>query len=260
MLLRAMTHRSYALNWLHPREAKVEGWWRSPNAVKTVATYEQVVNVVSNATLAPLGLSLLYFLTQSYLFQKYPTASSSHINREGRALCAAPLLASLGSAHFLLAQNKLVLADLRGLSEEGQEILLRDTTCALVAAIYADQGIAAVSAFAGEHVFPPLMKLRETVDLVQPGNALECLNSVLKAAHLLPHYRTKQVLHEGTENAEYVVGLLIGGMEMATGQGTTTQAAKSSAARAALRNSALVALLPASAKAKVLSPRVLPLF
>ena len=140
----------------------------------------------------------------------------------------------------------------------GVELLLRDTTCALVAAIYADQGIAAVSAFAGEHVFPPLMKLRETVDLVQPGNALECLNAVLKAAHLLPHYRTKQVLHEGTENAEYVVGLLIGGMEMATGQGTTTQAAKSSAARAALRNSALVALLPASAKAKVPFPRFLP--
>ena len=114
LLLRAMTHKSYAMNWLNPRAAKKVGWWRSPEAVATVGRYEQVVHIVSNSTLAALGLSLLYFLAQSYLFQKYPTASAQHLFKEGRALCAAPLVASLGSAHFLLATNKLVLADLRG--------------------------------------------------------------------------------------------------------------------------------------------------
>jgi dsRNA-specific ribonuclease len=74
----------------------------------------QVVNVVSNASMGSLGLSLLFFLSQSYLFQKYPTLSSAALNREARSLCAAPLLASLGSAHFLLTTNKLVLADVRG--------------------------------------------------------------------------------------------------------------------------------------------------
>jgi dsRNA-specific ribonuclease len=93
----------------------VAGWWRSPSAVQTVAKYEQVVNVVSNATLSSLGLSLLFFLTQSYLVQKHPTLGPGPLTREARALCAAPLLASLGSAHFLLAQNKLVLADTRGM-------------------------------------------------------------------------------------------------------------------------------------------------
>jgi hypothetical protein len=114
LLLRALTHRSHAINWLEPRESKREGWWRSPAAVATVQKYDQVINVVSNASMASLGLSLMFFLTQSYLFQKHPTLSSSALARESRALCAAPLLASLGSAHFLLTTNKLVLCDARG--------------------------------------------------------------------------------------------------------------------------------------------------
>ncbi len=56
-----------------------------------------------------------------------------------------------------------VLAAGAGLTEEAQEQILRDATCALVAAVYTDGGIAAASAFTAEHVFPALLRLRETV-------------------------------------------------------------------------------------------------
>ena len=59
-----------------------EGWWRSPAAVALVNKYDQVINVVSNASMASLGLSLLFFLAQSYLFQKHPTAAMAAIARE----------------------------------------------------------------------------------------------------------------------------------------------------------------------------------
>ena len=61
------------------------------------------------------------------------------------------------------------------------------------AAARADQGIGGVSDFAATHVFPPLLRLRETVDVVQPESHTRRLNAVLKSAHLLPYYRTKQV-------------------------------------------------------------------
>lgn len=101
---------------------------------------------------------------------------------------------------------------------------------------------------------------------------------MLKAAHLLPSFtcvflplssvshhvrpRVKQVLNAGTSNAEFVVGVLIGGMvemvkerdncfhlssrfqEMAQGRGRSSHTARVAAASAALRNPALVSLLP----------------
>jgi hypothetical protein len=58
---------------------------------------------------------------------------------------------------------------------------------------HTDKGIGAVSDFAATHVFPPLLRLRETVDIVQPESHTRQLNAALKSAHLLPYYRTKQV-------------------------------------------------------------------
>jgi hypothetical protein len=64
------------------------------------------------------------------------TPKQTHTLAQARALCAAPLLASLGSSHFLLASERLLLADVRGANEEVQEQMLRDTVCALIAAVY----------------------------------------------------------------------------------------------------------------------------
>jgi dsRNA-specific ribonuclease len=141
----------------------------------------------------------------------------------------------------------------------------------LIAAVYLDAGIAGVSEFAAQQVFPALIKLRENIELVQPESHLERLNTVLKSAHLLPYFRTKQVpfifiylllaisslevinilfqvLNEGTTNTEYIVALSVGGIEMATGRGTNTAAARNNAAAVAMQNPSLVALLPAVAK------------
>jgi dsRNA-specific ribonuclease len=57
-----------------------------------------------------------------------------------------------------------------GLNEEGQEQILRDCVCSLAAAVYLDRGIGAVSEFAAKHVFPPLIKLRETVRCYRDQN------------------------------------------------------------------------------------------
>ena len=146
---------------------------------------------------------------------------------------------------------ELIIRCAPGLDEEGQELILRDTTCALLGAIYVDSGIAAVSAFAATHVFPALLRLRDTVSEVQPNNPLDRLNSCLKGAHLLPYFRTVQVVNEGTPDAEYVVALSVGGIEMSRGRATSSATARISAAALALANPALVSLLPAAGKQQV---------
>ncbi len=50
------------------------------------------------------------------------------------------------------------------------------------------------------------------VEIVQPESALERLSNVLKSVHLLPYYNQKQVINEGSPNAEYVMALMIGGI------------------------------------------------
>ena len=188
MLLRAMTHKSYALNWVNPAKAKVPGWWKSPAAVETVEKYSEVVTVVSNSSLSVLGQSLLFFLAQSYLFQKYPTISGELLIKESRALVFHPLVASLGSAHFLLLTNQLVLADMRQKEEDITEEIVRNATFALLGAIYLDSGMVALSDFATKHVFPALFRLRDSVEVLQISH-VEKLHDAAKSIALVPRYK-----------------------------------------------------------------------
>lgn len=91
LLLRAFTHKSYAITWICPQKRE-EGWWKSPTVVKASQQYAEVINITSNASMSVLGQSLLFFLAQSYLFQKYPTMSADLLIKESRALVYHPLV------------------------------------------------------------------------------------------------------------------------------------------------------------------------
>ena len=66
-----------------------------------------------------------------------------------------------------------------GLSESSQEEIVRSATFALLAAIYLDVGLAPLSVFVSQHVFPPLLKLRDRVDVMQPVSPLDQLSAAL---------------------------------------------------------------------------------
>jgi ribonuclease III len=206
LLLRALTHRSY-LNE-HPDE-KLE----------------------DNERLEFLGDSVLDFIAAEWLYERFPEMSEGNLTRLRAGLVRNEALASYATA---IGLNQILLLG-KGEEEHGGRERARNLGGAfeaLAGALYLDQGIDAVRAFAKPWFVPVLEAMvREQSDKDAKSRLQEWSQSVL---NLTPIYRTVRVT--GPDHArEFTLEVVIGDKVYGVGTGRNKQTAAQAAAQAALK-------------------------
>jgi ribonuclease III len=205
LLQRALTHRSYINE--HPDE-KFE----------------------DNERLEFLGDSILDFIAAEWLYERFPEMSEGNLTRLRAGLVRNEALADYTRA---IGLNQMLLLG-KGEEESGGRDRLRNLGGAFEAfagAIYLDQGIDAVRAFA-KPLFAPILDemIRAQSDKDAKSRLQEWSQSVL---NLTPVYRTVRVTGPDHER-DYTLEVVIGDKVYGVGNGRNKQVAAQAAAQAAL--------------------------
>ena len=205
LLRQAFTHRSY----LNEHRGEVAG---------------------HNERLEFLGDAVLELISTHFLYEQYPHKTEGDLTAYRAALVNAVTCAhvagEIGMDEYLLLS--------RGEAKDtgrARSILLANAFEALVGAIYLDQGYDAARDFINKHLFP---KMDEIIRkrLWQDGKST-LQEKAQEHEGTTPHY---EVLREtGPDHArEYKVGVYLGSVVLADGEGKSKQEAEQSAAREAL--------------------------
>jgi ribonuclease III len=201
----ALTHRS------HTEEVPVEG------------------GELANEQMEFLGDSILGFVVSEELINRFPSY------REGRLSKLKAHLVSAAHLHTVAERLELGRFLLLGKGEElsggrTKKGLLVDTLEALLAAIYRDGGMEPVREFICRAIM-------DAVDWQQPPSSdfKSELQERLQERHIAPP-RYRVVKEHGPEHRKmFTVELLIGGKQVARGEGSSKKSAEQAAAQIALR-------------------------
>lgn len=208
LLLRALTHSSYANEHSDPR-APIE----------------------DNERLEFLGDAILDFVAARWLFAHFPDLDEGRLTSLRAALVRASTLAEFAESINLPEHLRLG----KGESESGgrhRANILSDAFEALMAALYLDQGMDAVSAYFEQMI-------ERTAPVVLHDNLDRDAKSMLQEwsqGHLSVTPRYKLVSASGPDHAKtFNVEVSLGEALSAMGSGSSKQIAEQAAARAALQ-------------------------
>jgi ribonuclease III len=189
---------------------------------------EQSLLRPNNERLEFLGDSILHTVISEYLFRNYAQKSEGEMSIIRGAL--------ISKKHALETCVKLSLANFLGFTTTDlrdsthKETALADTLEAIIAAIYLDGGLPAVTEFIARHVLPQNMEAFLKKDLEHPKNTLQTRVSRM--------YGKDPTYHVISESAappnRFVVKVCVGTRELAKGNGRTMAEADRRAAKNAL--------------------------
>lgn len=208
LLLRALTHSSFA------NEHMTDGG----------------VPIQDNERLEFLGDAILDFVAARWLYHHFPALDEGRLTSLRAALVRASTLARFAESVDLPSHLRLG----KGESESGgrhRANILSDAFEALMAALYLDQGLEAVSAYFGQMIerTAPVV-LNENLDRDPKSQLQEWSQAALSVT---PRYRV--VATEGPDHAKtFTVEVWLGSSVAAVGSGSSKQIAEQMAARAAL--------------------------
>ena len=210
LLQRALTHSSYANEHLSSGGAPLQ----------------------DNERLEFLGDAILDFIVARWLFHHYPALDEGRLTTLRAALVRAATLAQF--ARSINLADRLRLG--RGEEESGgrqRANILGDAFEALMAALYLDQGLEAVSAYFEKMIEGAAAAvLNENLDRDPKSQLQEWSQAILS---ITPRYRVAG--SEGPDHAKtFTVEVWLGNLMAATGIGSSKQTAEQSAARAALQD------------------------
>ncbi|MCL4505742.1 MAG: ribonuclease III [Chloroflexi bacterium] len=210
LLLRALTHSSYA------NEHVASGG----------------VPLEDNERLEFLGDAILDFIAARWLYNRYPDLDEGRLTSLRAALVRASTLAKFARSINLADHLRLG----KGEDESGgrqRANILGDTFEALMAALYLDQGLDAVSAYFEQMIESTAQAvLNENLDRDPKSQLQEWSQAALA---ITPRY--KVVSADGPDHAKtFTVEVWLGDQRAATGSGSSKQFAEQTAARAALKD------------------------
>ncbi len=205
LLRQAFTHRSY----LNEHRGEVSG---------------------HNERLEFLGDAVLELISTHFLYEHYPHKTEGDLTAYRAALVNAVTCAAVAQE---IGMDEYLLLSRGEEKDKGRarSILLANAFEALVGALYLDQGYDAAKQFIEEHLFP---KMDEIIRkrLWQDGKST-LQEKAQEHEGVTPHY---EVLREsGPDHArEFTVGVYLGSVQLAQGEGRSKQDAEQAAAREAL--------------------------
>jgi ribonuclease-3 len=208
LLSRALTHSSYANEHMSEGGAPID----------------------DNERLEFLGDAILDFVAAKWLYQHFPDLDEGRLTSLRAALVRASTLAHFAESINLPEHLRLG----KGEAESGgrhRANILSDAFEALMAALYLDQGLEAVSAYFEQMIetTAPVV-LHENLDRDPKSQLQEWSQATLSVT---PRY--KVVATEGPDHAKtFTVEVWLGNYLAAEGSGSSKQVAEQTAARAAL--------------------------
>jgi len=187
-----------------------------------------------NERLEFLGDAVLELATTDFLFLKFPAKPEGELTAFRSALVNTVSLAEAAQA---LGINGYLLLS-RGEAKDigrARDVILADAFEAIIGAIYLDQGYESAARFIAKHIFGKID------DVIEKRSYQDAKSRFQEAAQekrgVTPSYTTLQ--ETGPDHDKrFTVGVLVGGAEVARGEGKSKQEAEQAAAKAALEKTA----------------------
>jgi ribonuclease III len=184
-----------------------------------------------NERLEFLGDAVLELVTTEFLYEKFPNKPEGDLTAIRAALVNTVTLAEVGT--MLKFNDELMLS--KGEAKDigrARQAILANTFEAIVGAMYLDQGYEVARAFIAK------VLLIRTDMIVDEGLWVDAKSKFQEKAqeHMsqTPAYDT--VAEEGPDHdKQFLVGVFVGGVKIATGKGRSKQDAEQEAAREALK-------------------------
>jgi len=213
-------------SWLPEVEKRVGYRFRSPALLRAALTHPSVgIDGKAFERLEFLGDAILTFLLGLHVYRMYPDFSPGSLTRLRASMANRTTLAQAATRLGLPALLRLG----KGARQEVRERASIGAAAfeAIVAALYLDRGLGAVTSFLKRHLFP----LFDPNHFLDPKSELQTrVQGVLKVA---PRYRVLR--HRGPPHApRFEVQVEAAGRRLARGSGGSRREAERSAALAAL--------------------------
>lgn len=207
LLKRACTHRSY-LN-----ENKSAG-------------------LEHNERLEFLGDAVLELVVTSFLFKKYPSKNEGDLTSYRSALVNTNSLSKV-ALHMEIDEYILLSKGESKDTGRARSIIHADTIEAMIGAVYLDKGYDGAANFIAEH----LLEVIDIDEIVKNKTWLDAKSRFQEKAQeetgLTPSYKTLKELGPD-HNKTFTLGVFIGDVQIALGQGLSKQEAEQKAAEKAL--------------------------
>lgn len=210
--------------------------FKNPELLQTALTHRSFVNESNSAhehneRLEFLGDAVLELVVTDHLFRNYPDAPEGALTAYRAALVNTAMLSSI--AQELGINDCLRLS--KGESKDtgrARSAILANTFEAVLGALYLDQGYAAAETFIQKHVVSKVAEVIETGAWKDSKSAFQELAQA-KYGHT-PRYEVLR--SEGPDHDKhFVVGVYLGEVSVAEGEGNSKQEAEQNAAERALQ-------------------------
>ena len=183
-----------------------------------------------NERLEFLDDAVLELATTDFLFRTYPAKAEGELTAYRAALVNTVSLAETAQA---LGINDYLLLSKGEAKDTGRarDVILADALEALIGAIYLDQGYTAAERFIAAHLHS---KIGDVIRKRSYQDAKSRFQEAAQEKHgETPSYET---LHEAgpDHDKRFIVGVFVGGKEVARGKGKSKQEAEQAAAQAGL--------------------------
>lgn len=183
-----------------------------------------------NERLEFLGDAVLELAVTDHLYREFPEANEGELTGYRAALVNAVTLSSVAQS---LAMNDYLLLSRGEAKDTGRarQFILANTFEAVVGALYVDGGYEAARSFVAANLFDLVRGILEKKLWQDAKSAFQ--ERAQELAGVTPSYRTLE--ESGPDHDKrFVVGVFLGGVLTAKGEGKSKQEAEQAAARGAL--------------------------
>ena len=183
-----------------------------------------------NERLEFLGDAVLELVVTEYLYTHYPNPEGELTNWRA-ALVNAIMLSSITSELDVDDYLYLSRGEAKDAGSKARQFILANAFEAIVGALYIDQGFQSCREFIGAQVLTRLPHILENQLYLDPKSRFQ--EASQERAGITPTYRV--ISEAGPDHAkQFIVGVYVGGEQVATGTGSSKQEAQVDAAQHAL--------------------------
>lgn len=177
-----------------------------------------------------LGDAVLELVVTEYLYEHYPNPEGELTNWRA-ALVNAIMLSQIAREMEIEDYLYLSRGEAKDSGTKARQFILANAFEAIVGALYLDRGYGACKEFIGEKLLTRLPYILEHQLYLDPKSRFQ--EAAQEKIGITPTYRV--ISETGPDHAkDFVVGVYLGGEQIASGEGTSKQEAQVEAAQRAL--------------------------
>ncbi len=182
-----------------------------------------------------LGDSVIHLVVTEYLFRRFPKADEGELSRYRDTLVSGAVLGDIAIRLRLHEFARVTMSNGVGINEDCHDKTKSSLLEAMVGAFYLDQGLAATQAWLGSILLNQMDQLIEEHATHHSVGTMQTYAA--KEFKLMVTYRALRDEKEGHRTL-FVMGCMVGSLQVAVGKGLSKKRARIAAAEQALATSA----------------------